>query len=131
MENRYNPVCWFELLVLDMDRAVKFYTTVFEYEFDRRNMAACDDTEMVFFPSNNGKGGIGGALTRSPYMQPARGGVLIHYYSPAEDLAIELLRVEEAGGKVIMPKIFINDKAGFMGAFIDSEGNRVGILSMK
>ncbi|MGL5318763.1 MAG: VOC family protein [Bacteroidales bacterium] len=129
METKYNPVCWFELPVIDMARAMQFYQTVFGYTFGPRIQSHCEDTEMVFFPFRENKSGIMGSLTRSPFAKPSKEGVLIYFYSPSEDLAVELSRVEPAGGKLLMPKTFINPQAGHMGLFLDSEGNRVAILS--
>ncbi len=40
-----------------------------------------------------------------------------------EDLSEPLSRVENAGGKIVMPKTKINDEIGYMAMFIDSEGN--------
>jgi predicted enzyme related to lactoylglutathione lyase len=36
-----------------------------------------------------------------------------------------------AGGQVIMEKSFLSDVTGYIGLFIDREGNRIGIQSMK
>ena len=38
-------------------------------------------------------------------------------------------KVEAAGGKVIVPKRQISEEYGYMGLFIDSEGNRVAMHS--
>jgi len=42
---------------------------------------------------------------------------------------IELDRVEAAGGKIGLEKTKISDENGFMGMFIDTEGNRVALHS--
>jgi predicted enzyme related to lactoylglutathione lyase len=41
-----------------------------------------------------------------------------------------LSKVEAAGGKVLVPKTEISPEYGFMGVFIDTEGNRVGLHSI-
>lgn len=46
-----------------------------------------------------------------------------------DDFDIALAKEEAAGGKIIMPKISIG-RNGFMGHFIDTEGNRVAFHSM-
>jgi hypothetical protein len=38
-------------------------------------------------------------------------------------------RIESAGGKIYQPKTKISDEHGFMGVFIDTEGNRVALHS--
>jgi len=42
-------------------------------------------------------------------------------------LATILSRVNEAGGKVIMEKTYTGENAGYLGMFLDSEGNRIGL----
>ena len=46
-------------------------------------------------------------------------------------LSNELSKVESAGGKVLMEKKLISEDIGYMGLFIDSEGNRIAIHSRK
>jgi predicted enzyme related to lactoylglutathione lyase len=41
-----------------------------------------------------------------------------------------LKHVEKAGGEVIMPKTNTGMEAGFVGMFIDSEGNKIGLQHM-
>ena len=40
-------------------------------------------------------------------------------------------RVEDAGGKVIMPKTKISDEIGYMAFFFDTEGNKLAFHSSK
>jgi hypothetical protein len=71
-----------------------------------------------------------GSLVYSPgNYKPSTNGVLVYITPPSGDLAIELSRVKEAGGQVIMDKTLISDDIGYMGLFIDSEGNRMAIHS--
>ena len=46
-----NPVVWFEIYVDDLDRAKKFYETVFQLELNEMPMpASADDSmKMLFF----------------------------------------------------------------------------------
>ena len=50
------------------------------------------------------------------------------YLNANPDLSDALSRVEQAGGKVTMPKTGIGEN-GFMAFFIDTEGNRMGMHS--
>ncbi len=52
-------------------------------------------------------------------------------FSGGADLSEPLSRVEGAGGKVLVPKTNIGEGMGYYALFIDSEGNRVGLHSMK
>lgn len=47
-----------------------------------------------------------------------------------EDVGNELGRVEHSGGKVLMPKTSIGEN-GFIAHFMDTEGNRIGLHSLK
>jgi len=42
-----NPVRYFEIPVSDLDRAVRFYTSVFAHDFERSQI---DGYEMALFP---------------------------------------------------------------------------------
>lgn len=130
-QHPHNPVCWFELPVIDMERAIGFYETVFGFRMSRQNRSMCADTQMVFFPEAPHTEGIFGALTQSPYMQPSTTGAMIYFCSTAGDIATELALAETAGGKIILPKTLISEQAGYMGILIDTEGNRIAVLSQK
>jgi predicted enzyme related to lactoylglutathione lyase len=43
---------------------------------------------------------------------------------------IILDKVQAAGGKVIVPKTEISPEYGYMGVFLDTEGNRIGLHSV-
>ena len=55
--------------------------------------------------------------------------MLIYFTAFSGDVAIELGRVEKAGGKVLMPKTQITPDIGFMGLALDTEGNRIAFHS--
>lgn len=120
-----NIVGWFEIPVMDMDRAVKFYEAVFNIKLSRNPMGALD---MSWFPSANGHG-ASGSLVHHEYYQPSADGVLIYFNCPSGDLSNELSRVELAGGKVLIPKRLISDEVGHMAVLKDTEGNRIALHS--
>ncbi len=122
-----NPVHWFELPVADMERAVKFYGDVFGHEFRRQKM---DDMEIAFFPSDRESWGCSGMLVKHEKSIPSSQGTMVYFLPPSGDLANELAKVEPAGGKVWTPKTSIQEY-GFMAVFSDTEGNTVGMQSMK
>lgn len=119
-----NIINWFEIPVVDMDRAIKFYSEVFSYS----SMQQMDfgGFKMAFFPAEQGS--LGGALCKGDGYKPTQDGVVI-YFSVQPDLNVALSKVEAAGGKVIVPKRIITEEYGYMGLFIDSEGNRVAMHS--
>lgn len=128
METPENNVAgWFEIPVMDMDRAVKFYETVFDFKLQREKVG---DLDMAWFPWNMEAYGSAGSLAYAPDLyKPSDQGVMIYLTANSGDLTNELGRVEEAGGKVVMEKKEISDEHGYMGVFIDSEGNRIAMHS--
>jgi len=127
MKSTENALNWFEIAVNDIARAKKFYETVFEIEMYQMDM---NGMLMAFFPTENMSTNVGGGLVQHEMYKPSTEGAVI-YLNGNPDLAIPLGRVEEAGGKIVMPKTLINDEIGYMAFFIDSEGNKVAMHSNK
>jgi len=120
-------VGWFEIPVLDMDRAIAFYTKVFEIEINKQNFGG---TEMGWFPFDGEEKGASGTLIKSgDHYKPSTDGVLVYFSSV--DVTSELNRIEKAGGKVLQEKAQISEDQGYMALFLDSEGNRVALHSQK
>ena len=120
-----NPVNWFEIPVIDMQRAKMFYSNVLEVEMmDMPPMG--DDTEMVAFPWEEGATNASGALFKSPDAEPSDAGARLYFH--CEDLNSELSRVEQNGGKILVPKTSIGEH-GFFATILDSEGNKVALHS--
>ncbi|GAB3196066.1 putative enzyme related to lactoylglutathione lyase [Pontibacter aydingkolensis] len=129
MSLRNNVVGWFEIPVADMQRAVTFYEAVFGFKMEHHPMG---DLEMAWFPSNEEGTGAGGTLIyHKEWYKPSTDGVLVYFSSPSEDLANELAKVEVAGGQVLQEKTLIAEDIGYMGVFLDSEGNRIAMHSRK
>jgi len=127
---KYNPIGWFEIYVSDMQRAKTFYETIFMYELvaSPKIEGMEDDYEMVFFPFVEGAPNSSGALVKMNDFKPGVGGTMIYFSS--EDCAVEMNRVENAGGNVVQPKFSIGE-FGFICLCMDTEGNMFGIHSMK
>lgn len=115
---------WVEIPVIDMDRAKSFYEQIFAIDLQSMSMG---NEEYAFFPVEEEQNG--GALVKGPNHKPSPEGVTIYLYG-SPDLATILMRVPEAGGQVIMEKTYAGDHAGYLGMFIDSEGNRIGLQHM-
>lgn len=58
-----NPFGYVEIPVTDLDRAIAFYTAVFEYTFERVTL---DGYEMALFPYGESAAGASGALGSGP-----------------------------------------------------------------
>jgi len=120
-----NAINWFEIPATDFARAKKFYETIL----------AAEIMEMPFplgkygmFPADM-QTGVGGGLVQAEGYTPSKDGTIV-YLNGGDDLNIPLSKVESAGGKVIMQKTSIGEN-GFMAQFLDTEGNRVALHSMK
>lgn len=125
MEN--NVVGWFEIPVTNMERAMKFYGSVFGFKLQREQMGPLD---MAWFPWYEGLSGSPGSLVQhAEAYKPSADGVLIYFTAHSGDLSNELSRVAAAGGKVLLEKRLIAEDIGYMGLFLDSEGNRIAIHS--
>ena len=122
-----NVVGWFEIPVTNLDRAVKFYETVFDIKLSRNQFGTL---EMAWFPMEDEKPGTAGSLVCMPEnYTPSSDGVLVYFTSQGGNLTTELSKVEQAGGKVLMPKKQISEDHGYMGLFLDTEGNRIAVHS--
>ena len=126
MEN--NVVGWFEIPVTEMDRAKKFYETVFDIEISVHDMG---ELTMGWFPFAEGKSGATGSLVEHKdfYFPSENKGALISF--SCTDVQMQLDRIPSAGGQILQPKKQIGDGHGYMALFIDSEGNRVALHSQK
>ena len=82
------------------------------------------------FPLENMMG-VGGALVDSGgfHKASATDGPLI-YLNGNPDVQIVLDRIVAAGGSILVPKTEVSPEYGFMAAFIDTEGNRIGLHSV-
>jgi hypothetical protein len=124
-----NSVGWFELPVTNMERAIRFYETVFDQKLERMQMGPLD---MAWFPwSEGGLGAAGSLVYHEEYYKPSTDGALIYFTAHSGDLDNELSRVAVAGGQVIQPKTLITEDIGYMAMIIDTEGNRVALHSRK
>jgi predicted enzyme related to lactoylglutathione lyase len=123
-------VGWFEIPVKEMDRAIAFYEEVFDCKLNKQVMG---DFQMAWFPGaeEDNVAGAGGSLVyhKDFYTTSKLAGALIYFSS--EDCSIELGKVEKAGGTVQIPKRMIAPDIGYMGVFLDSEGNRIALHSNK
>ncbi len=127
MDNTTNALNWFEIATTDLDRAQKFYETVFRITMEPMDMP---ELSMRMFPGDGMSGKVGGAIVKSPMHKPSKTGTLV-YLNANPDLSDALSRVETAGGKILMPKTHISEDIGYMAFFEDTEGNAVAMHSQK
>jgi len=120
-----NSVGWFDINVSNLDRAKKFYETVFNIQlFD----LPIEWGKQSLFPFNQESPNISGALVEKIDMIPNSSNTVVYFES--EDCVSEEKRIEKAGGKIVKPKMHIGE-FGYVSIFIDSEGNTIGLHSRK
>ena len=123
-----NAISWFEIGTTDLDRATKFYETVFAVTLAPMDLP---NIKMRMFPLDDMMTQVGGALVNSGgfHKPSATDGPLI-YLNGNPDVQNILDKVEAAGGKIMVPKTEISPEYGFMAVMIDTEGNRIGLHSV-
>ena len=122
-----NAISWFEIPAIDLNRAQKFYETIFGISMESMDLA---NIKMRMFPTEDMMG-VGGAIVDSGgfHKPSATEGPLI-YLNANPDLQNVLNRVESAGGKITVPKTEISPNYGYMAVIIDTEGNRIAFHSI-
>ncbi len=124
-----HAISWFEIPTEDINRAQKFYETIFDFKMIPMEFTGF---QMRLFPISDPNNGVGGALVKTAdgfYFPSENQGPLI-YLNANPDVEMVLSKVVEAGGKISVPKTQISEQFGFMGIFIDTEGNRIAIHSI-
>ncbi|HEY9007181.1 VOC family protein [Ohtaekwangia sp.] len=127
MEMLDNSITWFEIPVSDFDRAKKFYSAIYDYQMPETMVGP---TRMGFFLYEQKEQRVGGAICFGKGYTPTTEGARV-YLNGGSDLSMVLDRVEQAGGKVILPKTLIAPEHGYYALFHDTEGNLLALHSRK
>jgi uncharacterized protein len=116
-----NPIVWCEIYVQDMDRAKRFYESVFQVKMEKLESPG---TDMWSFPMAMDTVGASGALIKMDGVESGGSGTIVYFH--CDEVAVELERVVGAGGKIHHPKTSIGQH-GFMALIVDTEGNKIGL----
>jgi uncharacterized protein len=119
-----NVITWFEIPVTNIQRAMKFYCTVFSTDMKEESFGPM---KMAIFPKEGP--GVHGALVQGEDYTPGNTGAVV-YFDGGDDLSGPLSKVTAAGGKILKNKLSIGPH-GFMAVVLDTEGNRIALHSMK
>ncbi len=111
---------WFEIPVTDIERATRFYETVFATTLTREDNG---DMKMAVFPYEDGH--TGGGLAQFEHYKPSADGTIIYLDTPQMEAALE--RAQKAGGQAVFGPYVLPDDIGRIALIIDSEGNRIGL----
>lgn len=120
-----NAISWFEIPTNDIGRAQTFYEKVFGITLTPLDLP---NIKMRMFPLDDPMNGVGGALVDSGgfHIPSATEGPLI-YLNGNPDVQQFLDKVEDAGGKIMIPKTQISPEYGDMAVIMDTEGNRIAM----
>jgi predicted enzyme related to lactoylglutathione lyase len=120
-----NAINWFEIPALDLERAFQFYAAVLNNNVRKGTFG---NGELILFnvPFNTGEAVGGSIVVREDIKPTTEGGII--YLNAFGQLSDAVSKVENAGGKVIIPFMDLG-KFGFSAIIIDSEGNKIGLLS--
>ena len=120
-----NLINWFEIPAKDFPRAVSFYKNILGVDIHEAEMFG---SKMGFFPTD-GKN-VSGAIVKGEDYKASTDGVTV-YLNGGENLQGILDKVETNKGKVIVPKTQISPEMGYFAMFIDTEGNKLALHSIK
>ena len=122
-----HAINWFEIPTADINRAQKFYETIFGISMITMDLP---NIQMRMFPIEDPMN-IGGALVyNKDFYKPSSSDGPLIYLNGNPDVQNILDKVEGAGGQVVVPKTEISPDYGHMAVLLDTEGNRIALHSI-
>ena len=118
-----NQIVWVDIPVLDLDRAIRFYSAVLDTPIRKQEMPGMT---IGLLPHEERE--VGGCLFVSDEFKPSHQGPLL-YLNAEGRLDPAIAAVDPNGGKVLKPKHPIGPY-GYRAVVLDSEGNRIALHSM-
>ena len=118
-----NALNWFEIPMVDVERAKKFYEELFEITLQPLEM---NGEQMLFFPYDPAAQKVSGSLVKGQFHKPGMQGPIV-YMNANPSLKAVASRVESAGGNILLPPTKVTDEIGWIALFADSEGNQMGL----
>jgi uncharacterized protein len=112
-----NKAVWFDIPVIDLERAAEFYKAVLSVGAEKQEADA-----VTFYVLGNS-----GCLVPAEEEISSKGGILL-YLSVEGRIRDAVSQVENHGGKVIQ-RIHSIDPHGYRAVVLDSEGNRIALHS--
>ncbi|HCC05587.1 MAG: Glyoxalase [Parcubacteria group bacterium GW2011_GWA2_43_11] len=126
-----NKVTHFEIVAIDLKRAMDFYTKVFDWRFEKWEDPDMDmEYWMVMTVPPKTPGAINGGLRKEmgtdtkERTKSVNGFVCTVEVASLDDI---LKKVEAHGGEILMPKMHMA-KVGHFASCLDSEGNVFSIM---
>ncbi len=117
-----NQIVWCDIPVVNLDRAIKFYSAVLGAEVKRQEFSG---VAVGILPHKDGE--VGGCLVTNESEKPSDKGVMV-YLNANGRLDEAIASVPANGGRILQSKQPIGP-FGFRAIVLDSEGNRVALHS--
>ena len=124
--HKQNAISWFEIPVVDLDRAQAFYETVLARKLRREDFGG---DALAVFPYD--APATGGALQAGASATARAGSSIRIYLDCMPSIDAVLARVEAAGGHIVAPKSALPPGMGFIAHMRDTEGNEVGLHALE
>lgn len=123
-----NRVVHFEIQAEDPERAIKFYQSIFGWDFQKWDGGDSDYWMVMTADKDSTEMGINGGLLKRPakasaFMSGANAFVCTVMVENFDEIA---KKIEAAGGKVALPKVALVGMA-WQGYFLDTEDNVFGV----
>ncbi len=115
-----NTLCWTDIPVVDLDRAIKFYADVLGKPVRKESM---EGFALGLLPHEEQNSS--GCLVVSDEMKPSRNGPLV--YLSVDGRLDEAVKAARAGGGEILQDKHQIGPYGFRAIIVDSEGNRIAL----
>ena len=116
-----NRAVWFDIPVVDLDRATSFYSVVLAVKVEKQSF---DDFQFSVIEHSDGNGGC---LVQNPDDVSSDKGILL-YLNVHGRIRDAMLMVQDNGGSVLQEVHSIGPH-GFRAIILDSEGNRIVLHS--
>jgi uncharacterized protein len=116
-------ISMFEIPATDISRAINFYQALLEIKIEKMDV---EGMQMGILPYEGQM--ITGVIIKADGYKPSADGVTM-YLNAGENLQVFLDKIENNGGKIIVPKTAHADESGYFAIFLDSEGNKLALNS--
>jgi predicted enzyme related to lactoylglutathione lyase len=113
-----NPVVHWQLITRDPESTSRFYAELFDWKISAQNQLGYRTVQ-----TGTGKGIDGGI-----WPAPPNGSEIVQLYVEVEDIDSMLARLEQLGGRVLMPKQMLPD-GDAMALALDPAGRPFGLMT--
>ena len=120
-----NTLCWTDIPVIDLDRAIRFYSAVLGQEVQKMSFGPAEYGLLPHEEQNAAGCLCVGSDSMGVKNEPSQTGPLIYLLTEGRlDEAVKAVR--ENGGKILQDRQQVGEH-GFRAIIIDSEGNRIAL----